>query len=298
MIHAAKMTVILLAVGLTDSALAAGRIWTVAGENLKILSPCAETVTIEPAADLHGRIKVTASARHQEEIDQLRIVGGPSVLVDKIGSRCLSSNSPSLTLVLEVPVKTAIDIAEHGSTNYHLGDIGGTLQLALGGSGDVEASHSSNLSIVSSGSGDVEVAAIDGAVEGKLSGSGNLSLGKTLPGANGLQFVSTGSGNITIRQANGPLQAKLSGSGNLTVNEIETAKVDLATTGSSSIHLANGSIADLSIAASGSSDITVDAQVVNAALNITGSSDVSLPSVSGHVTQNHSGSGHLQIGKP
>lgn len=298
MTHAAKITLLLLAVALTEGALAADRQWTVAGENLQISSPCAETVTILSATNLQGRIEVTASARHQEEIDQLRVVGGPSALVDKTGPRCWSNNSPSLTLVLHVPVKTPIKISEHGSTNYNLGDIGGTLQLDLDGSGDVTAGHSANLSIVSSGSGDVEVAAIDGAVQGKLSGSGNLSLGKTLSNGSGLQFVSTGSGNITIRQTSGPLQAKLSGSGNLTVDQIETASVDLRTTGSSSIHLAKGSIDDLSIAASGSSDINIGAQVVNAALNITGSSDVSLPSVSGHVMQNQSGSGHLQIGKP
>jgi len=313
---------------------AAERNWDISGQSLRISTPCAKQVTIEPAADLQGKVEVRANASRQEEIDRLTVNGGAVATIDKnatCGNGWMSAK-PSLVLTIRVATGMPLRIEEGGVADYDIGAVGGPLDLALTGSGNAHAINAAPLKVALTGSGDLKIGEVSGKIEGKASGSGNLSIGKangqgadlvgsgsgdisigggaigpvnailrgsgnlTLPATGSLELLMTGSGNATFQQVSGAIEAQSSGSGNLLIDRVEANAVTMHISGSSDIKIGNGSIATLMLQASGSRDIVIDAAVGDATIATSGSSSVRIPKVSGKVVQNISGSGRLTIG--
>lgn len=287
------------------SAQAAERSWALDGQSLKIDTPCAKNVTIQPGAAA-GKIKIQAEADHGEEIAQLSVTGGTVAKIGKNQDGCWSnhnisiggvriggSSNPTLMLTLTVPDGISIEIREHGSADYQLGAVGGPLALDLGGSGDVSAATVTDLSLKISGSGNAEIADLTGRLIGVMSGSGNLTVTRAVVSQSNL--AQSGSGNVSADHFQGPLQVKMSGSGNLNIGMIDSANVALQLSGSSDITINEGKITNLALSASGSSDVTIDAAIRDASINLAGSSEVHIPEVSGHLAQSNSGSSHIEI---
>ena len=173
-------------------AAAAEHNWTVDGSELRVTTPCARHVTIEPSSSLKGKIEVEARADHQEEIDQLRITGGSVATVTRKEDSCWMpgpnlqvgkvhigvSHEPTLEMTVKVPQAINIAIKEGASGDYHIGAVDGTLRLELHGSGSVEAETAKELSLSLTGSGDAHIEQVAGRIEGKISGSGDLEIAK------------------------------------------------------------------------------------------------------------------------
>jgi len=313
---------------------AAERNWDLTGQSLRISTPCAKQVTIEPAADLQGKVEVRANASRQEEIDRLTVNGGTVATIDKNATCGSGWNSSKPTLVLNIRVAPGMPlrIEEGGVADYDIGAVGGPLDLALTGSGNAHAVNAAPLKVALTGSGDLKIAEVSGKLEGKASGSGNLSIGKanvqgadlvgsgsgditvgggslgpvnaimrgsgnlTLPAIGALELLMTGSGNASVQQVAGAVEAQSSGSGNLLIDRLDANAVTMHISGSSDIKIGNGSIATLMLQASGSRDIVIDAAVGDATVSTSGSSSVRIAKVSGKVMQSNSGSGRLMIG--
>jgi hypothetical protein len=292
---------------------AADRNWNLAGQALKITTPCARQVTIEPAANLRDAVEVQANASRQEEIDRLTVTGGSTATIDKNTSSCggWTSSKPTLILTIRVPAGMPLRIEEGASADYQIGAVGGPLDLALAGSGDVKAANANQLRALLSGSGDVAIGQLAGKLEAKASGSGNLTVNAgtvgpvkailsgsgnlTLPAIGALELLTTGSGDTKVQSLAGDVEVQTSGSGNLAVGQVQAGSVKLQATGSSDIKFGGGSINSLMIMASGSRDIEIDAAVTDATISSSGSSSVRIPKVSGKLVQNSSGSGRLSI---
>ncbi|HMA49005.1 MAG TPA: hypothetical protein VKP60_04575, partial [Magnetospirillaceae bacterium] len=135
-------TAVLLA---ATGSVAAERNWTVQGQDLRMATACAKSVSIEPSSSLTGQITVEARADHQEEIDNMSVTGGSTAIVTRAHDSCWApgpnmqiggihigiSDPATLELTVKVPAGIAIAVKEGGSADYHIGDVGGPLRLEL-----------------------------------------------------------------------------------------------------------------------------------------------------------------------
>jgi len=325
----------IMLVSAMSSAQAADKSWSVQGGSLKIATPCARTVDIQPGGEAR-QIKVAASADHGEEIDQLKITGGEPATIDVGGARCWLSGllyeKPTLTLAIKVPDGSAIEISDGGVARYTIGAVGGVLTMTFSGSGGVKAVNSKDLSITLSGSGAADIGDVDGRLKARISGSGDLSISHLhapssevelsgsgnikatdgdagalsgsvhgsgnlmLPAAAATRVSASGSGDISVKSVKGVFDAKLSGSGNLSVDAIDTSAANIQTSGHSVVKLGNGSIGAFSLSSAGASDIDVAAVVTDANISMVGAGEVRIAKLTGHVSQSVTGAGRVVIG--
>jgi hypothetical protein len=263
--------------------------WTIDGASLAIVSPCAKTVTIEPSSDLAGKIEIAATAKRQSELDQLDITGGAIAAIGLQGGHCKGKgphisfsflrlgieSGPSLAITVKVPAGMAIDIKESKSTEYDIGAIGGALALDLSGTGDVSVDDAKDPVMHLSGSGDVQLDRVSGKLEGRLSGSGDLSIAHAE--VSDADLANSGSGDLSVDEGDfASLAIRLSGSGDASVGE--------------------GKIGLLTVISSGSGDAQIDAVAADADLSAGGSSDIAVHSVTGQLKQVRHGSATIKIG--
>src|SRR5579859_3963144 len=310
------MVTAVMLVSAVSGAKAAEKSWGVQGNGLKIAASCARTVDIQPGGDAH-QIKISASADHGEEIDQLKVNGGDMATLDVGGARCWLSGliyeKPTLTLTIKVPDGAALDISDGGVARYTIGAVGGTLSVVLSGSGTSEVGDADGrLKVRISGSGDLSIGHLRastsdielsgsaglkvadgdmGTLNAALHGSGNLSV----PAASSAHLIASGSGDAVIKSLKGVLEAKLSGSGNLTVDTIDTPSAAVQTSGHSMVKLGGGSIGAFSLSSAGASDIAVDASVTDADISMVGAGEVRFAKLTGHVNRSVTGAGRVVI---
>lgn len=319
-----------------SSAEAADKSWTVSGNGLKIATPCARTVDIQPGGDAH-QIKISASADHVEEIDQLKVAGGDPATIDIGNARCwlsglFSSERPTLTLTIKVPDGTALDIGDGGAAAYTIGAVNGPLRVSLAGSGGMKAASARELTIALSGSGSAAIDTVEGKVTGRLSGAGDLTLshlhaprtdldlsGKgtvrlsdgdagqltasvhgsgslTAPAATAVRVSNSGSGAVAIKSVKGALDAELSGAGTLTIDSVEAPSANIQVTGHSNVKMGQGSIGNLTVSSAGASDIGIDSTIADANVSSVGAGEIRLAKVTGHVSQSSTGSAKIVVG--
>lgn len=325
----------ILLVSAVSSVQAADKSWSVQGNGLKIATPCARTVDIQPGGEAH-QIKVAATADHGEEIDQLKVSGGDTATIDVGGARCWLSGllyeKPTLALSIRVPDGAALDISDGGMARYTIGAVGGVLVLSFSGSGGIKAVNAKDLTISLSGSGTSDIGDVDGRLKARISGSGNLSIDHlrasaadvelsgsgnlkvadgdagalngsvhgsgnlSVPAAAAAHLSASGSGDVTVKSVKGQFEAKLSGAGNMTVEAIDAAAANLQTSGHSVIKLGPGSIGAFSLSSAGASDIDVQAAVNDANISMVGAGEVRIAKLTGHVSQSVTGAGRVVIG--
>jgi len=309
-----------------SGAVAAERTWTVQGTELRITSPCAKTISIEPASGLAGQVQVEATSAHPEEIDQLAVSGGSVASISKTGQNCWNpaphveignvhigvSSDPTLALTVRVPAGMALAIKEGGIGEYHIGAVGGSLHLDLTGSGSVDAEEAKDFNLSISGSGDARLGSVGGRLDGRISGSGSLTVAKAVLSSTDLKI--TGSGDVTIDEGTlgaltlavhgsgdvkGPAATGVhyegTGSGKLFLRSVSAASVSVKVSGNGDVSLGDGTIGTLTVLSSGSSDIRVAASVTDADLTVRGSGDVTVDRVTGQLNRVEKGSGTIKI---
>lgn len=190
-------------------------------------------------------------------------------------------------------VSGALLLESHGSTDVTLGNAN-LIDAEVRGSTDVEANIIGDLKYKSRGSGDLDAQKVSNASL-KISGSGDVEIEDVIGFA---ELVSSGSGDMDFGSVDGDLRYSGSGSGDLSVDEIGGAvdrNVELRSAGSGDISIGDGNIASLTINASGSSDVNIDATIRNADVKTSGSSDIYLGTVTGDMKQRTSGSSDIHI---
>lgn len=316
-------TAVLLA---ATGSVAAERNWTVQGADLRVTTACAKSVSIEPSSSLKGQVTVEARADHQEEIDNLNITGGSTALIGRTHESCwmpgpnmqignihIGVSEPStLELTVKVPQGIAIAVKEGGTAEYRIGDVGGPLRLELHGSGSISAESAKELNLAISGSGDARVTSVTGKLEGKISGSGSLAVQKANVASTDMTI--SGSGDATVDEGDlGALTLTLHGSGDfsgpsagnvkydssgsatLKLRSVKASTVSLKISGNGDAAIDDGSIGSLLISSTGSANLRVFADITDADVTVRGSGDVKLHKVSGNLTRNERGSGHISV---
>ena len=318
------------------SAQGAEKSWTVQGNALKITTPCAQSVDIQPGGEGH-RITVSATADHGEEIDQLKVMGGDPATIDVGGARCWLSGllyeRPTLTLTIIVPAGTNLDISDGGVARYGIGPLGGNLAMSFSGSGGVKAASAKDLALALSGAGSSEIGSVEGHLRARISGAGDLFIdhlhassteldlsGKgnvkaadgeagalaakvsgagsiSLPSASTARLSASGSGDIALGSVKGIFDARLSGAGNLLVNAIDSTAVNIQTSGHSEVKLGTGAIGAFALSSAGASNIEIAATVTDATISMVGAGEVRIAKLIGQMRQSITGAGRVKVGE-
>ncbi len=218
----------------------------------------------------------------------------------------------SIVFTHGTPNIAAGDISLRHCGDIHLGDVTGELLVESKGSGDITLGNAETIDSLIKGSGDLEaknvgtlysevrgsgdVKVIEASrVNAEISGSGDLEIDVITDGA---KIESSGSSDVDIDQLDGELEYQISGSGDLSIEEIgrnEAHPVTLRSSGSGDISIDRGSISFLSVSASGSSTVDVDATVKDLKARANGSSDIYIDTVTGSSETKSSGSSDIEI---
>ena len=264
MIRLSVALLVPFAYGLTAApAFAAARVLTAPGTMLAIDSPCARQVTVTPDAPAGGGITVNATADNQEELDRLQLINHPTpklTVPNSIANRCWR---PTFSLMFKP-----------------------TLVL------DVHVPPSSPISIDESGEGEYAVGNINAALTLDLSGAAQVKAGNV--GAFSVDI--SGSADVTVAQADGPVQAELSGNGSLDLAHVSANSASLELSGRGAVNVRTGSIAKLTLSASGVADVTIGATVGDATIDISGVGSVKIAKVTGSLQKDISGMASVDVG--
>lgn len=194
---------------------------------------------------------------------QARDGGAPIVRVR--GERIALNDAPRI--VVRAP-RRDLEVGAEGAV---WGSIGRTerLELSNAGCGDwTVANVSGPLEIAVAGSGDVQAGSA-GSAEIAIAGSGDVSL--TRVGA--LEVAIAGSGDVRVGRMDGALEASIAGSGDVIIDSGQATRAEANIAGSGDIRLA-GSVQDLSANLIGSGDIRVARVTGNVRRSKLGSGDV------------------------
>ena len=191
------------------------------------------------------------------------------------------------------------DIEDIGSADVHIGscgdlkfgDVNGTLDLGISGSGDVEMGDIGPANISISGSGDFEAGDLASA-DITVSGSGDLEVGDILAHAH---IQSSGAGDINIERIKGGLDYRGSGASDLDADYVGGGDLYIRSSGSGDVSIESGDVVDLDIKASGASDVVYGGASKNAKARASGASDVTIKRPTGDLYTSDSGAGDVHI---
>lgn len=273
------------------------RRFPIAGDTLTVDLSCAGTVTLLPTAAF-GRDAMLSVRHGQDATLQAVTIDGASVSQH---SPCRDGSDSDF--IVQVDPGRSLRLMQHGDVEMNGGRFTGPVAIDGLGSGSVRLAGVRSLADHQSGTGDVVVDEISGALEVQLSASGNLQIKRgqvsrmsaTLTSSGDLsmgdatigdaQVELTGSGDLTIGMVAGHLDASTSGSGDISIASVTADAARLIGGGSGDIAIHAGKIGKLTAVRRGSGDLTVKAVIGSGTSSHHGSGDVSLPHVTGSLVR-------------
>ncbi len=285
---------------LAGSGVALAETREVAGETLVLNDARSADTAISTDPSLSGHIRVSLDGN----LSCLSVTGGGTAVVSTSGC-----SEDSGTLRIDVPPSMPLTVTGNGDGNIHIADTDAPLIVSMNGSGNVTGGRvghlvlsvhgSSDVSfgavqgggavLEMTGSGDVRLASVAGALVLKHHGHGDLAVGHI--DAAVLEVESTGSGDMLFGAGNvGMLSVHMQGDGDLAV----AAKVhdaDISAYGGGDVKL--GVVTGTMHRSSGNgSDVIVGGPAV--VDTVIGKVAQSIGTGDGHVvTHSGSGSGHF-----
>lgn len=144
----------------------------------------------------------------------------------------------------------SVELSNHGCGDWVVANTEGTLELSLGGSGDIRTGTSRALDATLAGSGTIRAGA---------TGDMELSLG--------------GSGEAWVAQVDGEVDVNIGGSGEVSIPRGRARTFDVAIGGSGDIDF-GGTAGDVSVAIAGSGDIRIAQVTGRVSRSIVGSGNI------------------------
>ena len=185
------------------------------------------------------------------------------------------SQGYDITLVVTVAPGTPLALSGFGG-KAAIGDLNAPLAIESSGSGEIRAGRVTAASVEASGSADVELAGVDGALSFDTSGSGSLKAGSV--GATSISV--TGSGDVQLGAVVGGLAIDISGSSDIVIGSIDSA-TSIETSGSGDVRIGGGRASSFEVSTSGSGDIRFAGTAVNPQISTSGSGDVCIDTIEG-----------------
>ncbi|MBC3933927.1 DUF2807 domain-containing protein [Undibacterium sp. CY7W] len=169
------------------------------------------------------------------------------------------------------------------------------LSLLQSGSGDIEvrALNNEQFTLEHHGSGDVKVSGKTGNLKVMSAGSGELQLDMLRAGATELDL--NGSGSVSLATVAGELNARHTSSGDLHVSDLQSVAVKLSHSGSGNVEL-RGPVNGLQLEHSGSGDVEISGVSSKIAdLQLHGSGELRLRGETDELKMTLKGSGDVDI---
>ncbi|KPF80021.1 hypothetical protein IP78_07845 [Brevundimonas sp. AAP58] len=167
---------------------------------------------------------------------------------------------------------TSIELSSGGCGDWTVANTAGTMDLAVGGSGNMRAGTS-------------------GRLEAAIGGSGTITAGAT----GDLDASIGGSGTVIVAAVTGSVDAAIGGSGDIRINGGRPTSIDASIGGSGDIHV-QGDAGSLDASIAGGGDITVTGTVSSLDASLVGGGNVNVGRVTGSVSQSVMGGGRVRIG--
>ncbi len=255
---------------------------------------CADSVTLLPDPDLHGRVIVSTRPGQDAALRGVSLDGGA------VTDSC--SGEPG-DVVLRLPPAMPLRIQQTDAVDIRGGRFTGPVTIEGTGSGTVTLDGTGPLTVRQRSAGDVSVAEVDGPVDAGLHGSGDLrigggaitrlsavvtssgdlSLGRATIGPT--RLVLHGEGDVSANRIEGPVDLQAAGSGDVRIASVDADTLQVAAEGSGDISVLGGRIGTLTGARDGSGDLVVRATIGGGSLSHHGSGDVTLPNVTGTLSR-------------
>lgn len=269
------------------AASAAPQTQTLAGSSLRLedLSSADVTVSVVPGAQ---GIQVTLDGK-DEAIARTAMTTEGNDAVVRMAPRSTHVSSSGYDIRLTVTVAPGTPLAINGFVGRAvIGDLDAPLALEAT-AGEIRTGRLTTASLESSGSMDVEIASVEGALAFSASGSGSLKTG-----AVGVTAISIdGSGSAEIASVVGGLDIEISGSGDVSIGSIDApTQIDIA--GSGSVEIKSGRATAFDVSSSGSGEVRFGGTAVNPQISTAGSGDVCIDTVEGAL---QSSGANLRTGK-
>ena len=153
----------------------------------------------------------------------------------------------------EVGPTASLDLANSGCGDWRVADVRGPLGIALSGSGDVHGAAAGETHIRISGSGDVFMGPVNGALETRTSGSGD----------------------IRALSVHGPISTAIAGSGDVLVEGGDASQVGVRIAGSGDFKF-RGVAGSVSASIAGSGDVDIARATGPISKHVAGSGDVNI----------------------
>lgn len=182
------------------------------------------------------------------------------------------------------------DVKIQSCGEFTVGDIAGPLILKVTGSGDFTAADVGESKVRISGSGDVALKDMKSA-EIELSGSGDMKASNIYGAA---EISVKGSGDIELRDIAGGLSYEGRGSSDFRAQRVNT-RASISISGSSEIEIEDGTLTDLRISASGSSEVDFGGSTGSATVTAGGSSEIDIETAKEEIEVKTSGSADVRI---
>ena len=227
------------------------------GQQLELHLSCVRSVDIQPAAELHGKVDIAATADSHDELAPLDLTSsGSAARIERKGNCPQALSLPTLTLAIKVPPGTPIDLHEAGAGRYTIGPVGAALKVDVAGAGNVQAEN-----------------------------------------ATALDLTEAGSGTLALRKLDGPGTIDIRGSGYADIVEGKLPSLAITVRGSGAVKLGAGEIGTLIAEITGSCTVRIDGTVQDATLTTTGSGTITVAKATGKVVRHKSGSGEISVGQ-
>ena len=153
----------------------------------------------------------------------------------------------------EVGPTSRLDLATAGCGDWRVADVRGDFHVRMAGSGDVRAASTGATRAALAGSGDLQLAMVNG----------------------GFDVAISGSGDVHSRIVNGPIAAKIAGSGDVTIDGGQAPNVGVSVVGSGDFNF-HGVAGALAASVAGSGDVSVAHVTGPVSKRVAGSGDVNV----------------------
>ncbi|WKL56669.1 DUF2807 domain-containing protein [Asticcacaulis sp. ZE23SCel15] len=152
----------------------------------------------------------------------------------------------------EMGTAQRLELSVSGCGTWHVGHVAETVDISIGGSGDVTIGDARSASIAIGGSGTVR--------------TGNITK---------LEAAIGGNGDITVLRLNGPGEVAIAGSGDVKIVDGASPKLELNIAGSGKLHY-GGTVKDVDISIVGSGNVYLKKVTGNIQRSVMGSGNISL----------------------
>lgn len=191
----------------------------------------------------NGRQRVDVPGKGEVAVADLPVVTIRTPLDARVGA--------SGAVFGEVGPTRSLDVSNGGCGDWKIADVRGPLHVAMAGSGDLRGQASGEAHVAISGSADVMLGPVGGALDTRTSGSGD----------------------IHVASVRGPVDTRIAGSGDVTIDGGQAGDVRVNIAGSGDFTL-RGSAASADVHVAGSGDVHIDRVTGAVHKHIAGSGDV------------------------